>query len=78
MRKRNARSKKKKIARRTSRPVENPAWLWQDPVGVVPKSAYRVSDLDLASRLSFFLWSSAPDDELLDLAARNELRKFSA
>jgi hypothetical protein len=36
---------------------------------------YRVSDVDLASRLSFFLWSTIPDDELLDLAARNELRK---
>jgi hypothetical protein len=34
-----------------------------------------VSDLDLASRLSFFLWSSIPDDELLDLAARKELHK---
>src|SRR5262249_56030975 len=37
--------------------------------------AYKVSDLDLASRLSFFLWSSIPDDELLDLAERNQLRK---
>ena len=33
-------------------------------------AAYRLSDLELASRLSFFLWSSIPDDELLDLAAR--------
>jgi len=36
---------------------------------------YRISDLELASRLSFFLWSSIPDDELLDLAARGELSK---
>ena len=36
------------------------------PVGAV----YRVSDLELASRLSFFLWSSIPDDELLNVAAR--------
>jgi len=34
---------------------------------------YRVSDLDLASRMSFFLWSSIPDDELLDLAAEGKL-----
>ena len=35
----------------------------------------RISDLELASRLSFFLWSSIPDDELLDLAARGDLDK---
>ena len=46
----------------------------QDPVGVAPGSAYRVSDLQLASRLSFFLWSSIPDDELLDAAVGGELR----
>ena len=45
----------------------------QDPPGVAPGTAYRVSDLELASRLSFFLWSSIPDDELLDLAERGEL-----
>ncbi len=56
----------------------NPQFLFRverDPPGVAAKIAYRVSDLDLASRLSFFLWSSIPDDELLDLAARDELRK---
>ncbi|HUG93704.1 MAG TPA: DUF1592 domain-containing protein [Planctomycetaceae bacterium] len=44
---------------------------------VAPQSgtAYRITDLELASRLSFFLWSSIPDDELLDLAARNELSR---
>jgi hypothetical protein len=36
--------------------------------------AYRVSDLDLASRLSFFLWSSVPDDELLTLAGQGKLK----
>jgi uncharacterized protein DUF1592/uncharacterized protein DUF1588/uncharacterized protein DUF1587/uncharacterized protein DUF1595/uncharacterized protein DUF1585 len=36
---------------------------------------YRVSDLSLASRLSFFLWSSIPDDELLDLAEKGKLRE---
>jgi Protein of unknown function (DUF1592)/Protein of unknown function (DUF1588)/Protein of unknown function (DUF1587)/Protein of unknown function (DUF1585)/Protein of unknown function (DUF1595) len=35
---------------------------------------YRISDLELASRLSFFLWSSIPDEELLELAARGKLR----
>jgi hypothetical protein len=56
----------------------NPQFLFrveQDPKGIAPKTAYRVSDMDLASRLSFFLWSSIPDDELLDLAARGELHK---
>jgi hypothetical protein len=36
--------------------------------------AYRISDLELASRLSFFLWSSIPDDELVRVAAANQLR----
>jgi mono/diheme cytochrome c family protein len=56
----------------------NPQFLYmveRDPPGVAAKTAYRVNDLDLAQRLSFFLWSSIPDEELLDLAARNELRK---
>jgi hypothetical protein len=46
-----------------------------DPAGVAPDTAYRISDLDLASRISFFLWSSIPDDELLDAAIRGELHK---
>ncbi|HLG56417.1 MAG TPA: DUF1592 domain-containing protein [Vicinamibacterales bacterium] len=45
-----------------------------DPAGVAPGAAYRLSDVELASRLSFFLWSSIPDDELLDLATRGQLR----
>ena len=45
----------------------------RDPAGVAPATAYRLSDLALASRLSFFLWSSIPDDELLDIAARGQL-----
>ncbi|MBI3894433.1 MAG: DUF1592 domain-containing protein [Acidobacteria bacterium] len=44
------------------------------PANVAPGAAYRISDLELASRLSFFLWSSIPDDELLDLAEANKLR----
>ena len=47
----------------------------QDPAGVAPNTAYRISNLELASRLSFFLWSSIPDDELLDVAIRGELNE---
>ena len=36
-----------------------------DPPGTAPGAPYRLSDLELASRISFFLWSSIPDDELL-------------
>ena len=46
----------------------------RDPAGAVPGTVYTLSDLELASRLSFFLWSSIPDDELLDLATRKALR----
>jgi hypothetical protein len=45
----------------------------QDPQPAGAGKAYRISDVDLASRLSFFLWSSIPDDELLDLAERGGL-----
>jgi hypothetical protein len=41
--------------------------------GQSPRGVYRLSDLDLASRLSFFLWSSIPDDQLLTLAGRGRL-----
>ncbi len=47
----------------------------RDPAGVTPGTAYHISDLALASRLSFFLWSSIPDDELLATAERGELHK---
>ena len=46
-----------------------------DPQNSKPGTAFRVSDLELATRLSFFLWSSIPDDTLIDLAARNRLRQ---
>ena len=45
----------------------------RDPPDVAPGSPYRLSDVELASRLSFFLWSSIPDDELLGLAGAGEL-----
>ena len=46
----------------------------RDPQEVAPHTAYRVSSLELASRLSFFLWSSIPDDELLEVASRGALQ----
>jgi hypothetical protein len=46
----------------------------RDPEGLAAGSVYRISDLELASRLSFFLWSSIPDDALIDAAARGDLR----
>jgi hypothetical protein len=45
----------------------------REPENVTPGRPYRVSDVELASRLSFFLWSSIPDDELLGLAMQNKL-----
>ena len=55
----------------------NPKFLFRiehDPPKVTPATAYRISDLELASRLSFFLWSSIPDDRLLELAEAGKLR----
>jgi hypothetical protein len=46
-----------------------------DPAKAASGSAYRVSDVELTSRLSFFLWSSIPDDELLSLAERGKLKE---
>jgi len=46
-----------------------------DPKGLPARTAYPVSDVELASRLSFFLWSSIPDDALLQAAERGELHK---
>jgi len=47
----------------------------QDPEGVAPGEIYRISDLELATRLSFFLWRSIPDDELLDTAIAGRLHE---
>ncbi len=44
-----------------------------DPGGIAPRTVYRLDDLELASRLSFFLWSSIPDDELLQVATEGRL-----
>ena len=64
------------IGRALSAVLMSPEFLFRvelDPDGLAPGTAYRISDIELASRLSFFLWSSLPDDELLDAAARGEL-----
>ncbi|HEY7172982.1 MAG TPA: DUF1592 domain-containing protein [Vicinamibacterales bacterium] len=47
----------------------------REPAGTKPGTIYRLTDLELASRLSFFLWRSMPDDELLDIAARGGLKE---
>lgn len=56
--------------------LASPGFLFRvepDPEGLPARTAYRLSDLELARRLSFFLWSSLPDDALLDLAIRGRL-----
>lgn len=56
--------------------LTNPQFLFRvesDPKKVAEGGVYRISDLELASRLSFFLWSSIPDDELLDVAVQGKL-----
>jgi mono/diheme cytochrome c family protein len=58
------------------RMLASPKFVWRverDPADVAAGKAYRLSDVELASRLSFFLWSSIPDDELLDLARQGRL-----
>jgi mono/diheme cytochrome c family protein len=66
------------IQRALERVLVSPQFLFrieQDPAGAAPGSVYRVGDFELASRLSFFLWSSIPDEELLDAAAAGTLRQ---
>jgi hypothetical protein len=63
-----------------SRLLVSPSFLFRaeaDPVDLAAGSVHRISDVELASRLSFFLWSSIPDDELLDLAIAGRLREPS-
>ncbi len=65
------------VQRMVERLLVSPEFLFRierDPEGVLADSSYRVGDLELASRLSFFLWSSIPDDELLDQAVTGDLR----
>jgi len=56
----------------------NPHFLFRvesDPIGIAANTVYPISDLEFASRLSFFLWSSLPDQELLELAEAGTLRR---
>jgi hypothetical protein len=64
------------IERALERLLVSPQFLFRiehDPAGIAAGMPYRISDLELASRLSFFIWSSIPDDELLDVAIRGKL-----
>ena len=66
------------IGKALSAVLINPEFLFRvevDPDKTTAGAPYRISDLELASRLSFFLWSSVPDDALLDSAIRGELRR---
>ena len=47
----------------------------KDPEGLASDGIYQISDLEMASRLSFFIWSSIPDDELMDLAVGGRLQE---
>jgi mono/diheme cytochrome c family protein len=61
-----------------SRVLVDPRFLYRferDPATVEPGTVYEVGDFELASRLSFFLWSSIPDDELLEVAAAGRLHE---
>ena len=65
------------VARALEALLSMPAFLLRaevDPVDAPAGTIYPISDVELASRLAFFLWRSIPDDELLDVAARGELR----
>jgi hypothetical protein len=64
------------IQEAVARVLVAPAFLYRveaEPAAVAEGGIYRLSDVELASRLSFFLWSSMPDDELLDLATKGRL-----
>ena len=64
------------IQQMLSRVLIDPRFLFrfeEEPADVAPGTVYRISDLELASRLSFFLWSSIPDNELIGLAEQGTL-----
>jgi len=66
------------VERAVSAVLVNPQFLFRverEPAGAAPGTVHAITDLELASRLAFFLWSSVPDDELLDTAVRGELRR---
>ncbi len=65
------------IQQGVERILASPSFLFRierEPVNLPPGSVFRLSDLELASRLSFFLWSSVPDDDLRDAAVRGKLK----
>jgi hypothetical protein len=65
------------IQRAVARVLVDPNFLFRferEPANVAPGASFRLSDLELASRLSFFLWSSIPDDELRETALRGQLK----
>src|SRR5688572_17066896 len=65
------------IQRSVARVLVDPNFLFRferEPAGVAPGTPFRLTDLELASRLSFFLWSSVPDDELREAAVRGQLK----
>jgi hypothetical protein len=69
------------IQRALARVLVDPFFLFRferEPASVAPGAAYRMSDFELASRLSFFLWSSIPDDELIAAAAKGALKEPAA
>jgi mono/diheme cytochrome c family protein len=69
------------IQRALERILVSPQFLFRierEPANAIPETPYRVADLELASRLSFFLWSSSPDDELIDAAVSGQLKSPDA
>jgi len=69
------------IERGIVRVLASPSFLFRieaEPPALAPGTPYRLTDLELASRLSFFLWSSVPDDELLQEAIRGKLKDPAA
>jgi hypothetical protein len=65
------------IERAVRRLLADPEFIYRretEPANVAPGQSYRLNDLALAARLSFFLWSSIPDDELMAVAAQGRLR----
>jgi hypothetical protein len=66
------------IERALQRVLADPEFVFRkeaEPANVGAGQSYHISDLELASRLSFFLWSSIPDDELIDVAGKNKLHE---
>ena len=66
------------IERALRRLLADPEFVYRreaEPVNVAAGKPYRISDLALASRLSFFLWSSIPDDELMSVASQGHLHE---